>query len=66
MSETLLTPSKYEALFKKYSSRRYMKAAIFVKDFMEKTMAAQIADKESDDEEEDNEEQEENEGEEEI
>jgi G2/mitotic-specific cyclin 1/2 len=33
--EMLKKPMKYEALYKKYSSRKFMKAALFVKNWIE-------------------------------
>jgi hypothetical protein len=36
MLDYLGKPVKYEALFKKYSGRKFMKGAIFVKDWMER------------------------------
>ena len=34
--EYFQTPIKYEAIFKKYSSKKFMKASLFVRDYIEK------------------------------
>ena len=35
MVEYLQKPLKYEAIFKKYSQRKFMKGSVFVKDWIE-------------------------------
>lgn len=35
---------KYEALFKKYSAKKFMKAAIFAEDWISKTQGTDIMD----------------------
>lgn len=37
-------PMKYDAVFKKYSSRKFMKASIFVKDYINKYFPSEITD----------------------
>ena len=49
----LSQPTKYEAVYKKYAGKKFMKCAIFVKDWIEKKMNKQseAVDEENDSEE---------------
>ena len=50
--DNLVKPTKYDAIFKKYSSRKFMKASIFVKDWIEKHSPHSTSENGVDDEEE--------------
>ena len=45
MLDYLKKPTKHEALFKKYASKKFMKASIFVKDWIEKQQKAELKNK---------------------
>ncbi len=40
MTEFLQRPLKYEALYKKYASKKFMKASVFVRDWMDKHLGS--------------------------
>ena len=55
MLDYLSKPVKYEALFKKYTSRKFMKAAIFVKGWLEQHRSELVSQDEQEEEEEEEE-----------